>query len=129
MVFLSGVKDGELAAYYRSCDIFVLVSKEISDQGLVEGFGIVFLEAGLCSKPVIGGRSGGIPDAVADGVTGILVDPADKHAIASAIIRLLTDRELAKEMGENGRRRIENEFNIDAFGKKLENMFKGVLTQ
>ncbi|MCX5667248.1 MAG: glycosyltransferase family 4 protein [Candidatus Omnitrophica bacterium] len=127
-VFLSGVKDSELAAYYHSCDIFVLASKEISGQGLVEGFGIVFLEAGLCAKPVIGGRSGGIPDAVLDGVTGILVDPMDEGAIASAIIRLLSDRELAKKMGENGKRRVESEFNLDAFGKKLENVFIRILS-
>ena len=127
VIFLSGVKDIELAAYYRSCDIFVLASKEIQGRGEVEGFGIVFLEAGLYAKPVIGGRSGGIPDAVVDGVTGILVDPADEHAIASAIIRLLTDRELAQKMGENSKRRVEDGFNIDIFGKKLENVFNGIL--
>ena len=129
VVFLSNVKDNELAPYYRSCDIFVLASKEIPDHGEVEGFGIVFLEAGFYAKPVIGGRSGGIPDAVVDGVTGILVDPDSEHAIASAILRLLTEIGLAKEMGENGRRRVENEFNITVFGKKLENTFKGILTQ
>ena len=128
VVFLSGVKDGELAAYYRSCDIFVLASKEISGRGLIEGFGIVFLEAGLCAKPVIGGRSGGIPDAILDGVTGILVDPDSEYSIASAILRLLTETGLAKEMGESGRRRTEKEFNIDVFGKKLENVFIRILS-
>ena len=128
VMFLPGVKDEELAAYYNSCDIFVLASKEISNRGEVEGFGIVFLEAGFYAKPVIGGRSGGIPDAVVDGVTGILVDPSDEHAIASAIIRLLTDKELAKKMGENGKKRTENEFNIDTFGKKMESVFNGILT-
>ena len=124
VVFISGVKDDELAAYYHYCDIFVLASKEISDQSEVEGFGIVFLEAGLCAKPVIGGISGGIPDAVLDGVTGILVDPDSEQSIASAILRLLTETDLAKEMGENGKARVKNDFSIDAFGKKLESIFK-----
>jgi phosphatidylinositol alpha-1,6-mannosyltransferase len=129
VIFLSGVKDEELAAYYHWCDIFVMASREMPQRGEVEGFGIVFLEAGLCAKPVIAGRSGGIPDAVVDGVTGILVDPADEGAIASAIIRLLADRRLAKEMGEQGRIRAANEFNITVFGKKLKNLFKGILTR
>ena len=128
VIFIAGVHGSGLLAYYHSCDIFVLASREIPETGEVEGFGIVFLEAGACAKPVIGGRSGGIPDAVVDGVTGILVDPSDEHAIASAIVRFLTDRELAKKMGENGKRRVENEFNMDVLSKNLENAFKGILT-
>ena len=106
----------------------MLASREIPGQGGVEGFGIVFLEAGLYAKPVIGGKSGGIPDAILDGVTGILVDPTDENAIASAIVRFLTDRDLARKMGENGKRRVENEFNIEVLGKELENAFKGIST-
>ena len=60
------------------------------------------MEAGTCCRPVIGGRSGGVPDAVVDGKTGLLVDGNSSEETADAIIRVLTDRELASEMARNG---------------------------
>ncbi len=116
-----GVSDDELPLYYSACDLFIMPSREERrPRGiLAEGFGIVFLEANACGKPVIGGRSGGIPDAVLDGETGILVDPTNVDEIASAIIKLLTDEELAKEMGRKGRERVLREFTVDSAVKKL----------
>ena len=73
----------------------------------MEGFGIVFLEAGACGKPVIGGRSGGVEDAIVEGETGFLVDPMDGHQIADRLIRLLTDAPLSRAMGDKGRLRAE----------------------
>lgn len=125
VIFAGRVNDEELPSYHHSCDIFIMTSKEIKERGEVEGFGIVFLEAGACGKPVIGGKSGGIPDAVIDGVTGILVDPNNVDEIASAIIRLLSDRDLALRLGENGRKRVERELNITEFGKKLNEVICG----
>ena len=69
---------------------------------LAEGFGIALVEASACGKPVIAGRSGGIADAVQDGVTGLLVNPVDTEEVASAIVRLLREPDLAKRLGENG---------------------------
>jgi len=127
VIFLSCIEDNELASYYYSCDLFVMASREILERGEVEGFGIVFLEAALCGKPAIGGRSGGISDALVDGVTGILVDPMDKGAVASTIIQLLTDRELAKKMGENGRIRAKKEFSPEVLALKLQNVIKKIV--
>ena len=63
-----------------------------------EGFGVVFLEANACGKPVIGGRSGGIPEAVADGYSGLLVDPLDVQDIARAVVRILKDGQYAARL-------------------------------
>jgi len=59
-----------------------MTSREIKTSGEVEGFGIVFLEAGACGKAAIGTLSGGIPEAVIDGVTGILVNPSDVNGVS-----------------------------------------------
>jgi len=103
--FVGQVEDDEVDAWYRACDVFVLAARESGVSGGAEGYGIVFVEAGLRGKPVVGGRSGGVPDAVIDGETGLLVDPGDLGDIADAITRLLTDLELADRLGRGGRRR------------------------
>jgi len=109
VIFVGRVPDEELPYYYNICDLFVLVSRTLADKGEIEGFGIVFLEAGACGKPVIGGRGGGTSEAIEEGVTGLLVDPLDVNEIANAIIRVLQDEELARRLGENGRRRATNQ--------------------
>jgi asparagine synthase (glutamine-hydrolysing) len=111
--FLGNVLDEELPSVYAAADIFVMVSREEHARRgtLAEGFGIVFLEAGASGKPVIGGNSGGIPDAVLDGITGFLVNPTDPDAIASKVIRLLTDPDLAARLGRQGREWVEKEMN------------------
>lgn len=120
VIFVGNVPDSELTAYYYSCAVFVMVSREIKERGEVEGFGIVFLEAAACARPVIGSKSGGIPDAVIDGLTGILVNPLNEDEIALAIVRVLQDEQLAKRLGENGRKRVESELSIGNLGEKLK---------
>ncbi len=105
VIFVGHVSDEELPLYYCACDVFVLVSRTLTDKGEMEGFGIVYLEAGACGKPVVAGRGGGVEEAVEDGVTGLLVDPLDVGEIAEAIVRILKDKELARRLGENGRKR------------------------
>ena len=117
--FAGKVDDEKLPSYYQSCNVFILTSREIKERGEAEGFGIVFLEAGACGKPVIGSKSGGIPDALIDSVTGILVDPLDIEGIADAIIRLLSNENLAARLRKNGRKRVEKELNIDRLGERL----------
>jgi phosphatidylinositol alpha-1,6-mannosyltransferase len=102
--FAGYVEGGEIPAWYNLCDVYVMPSREIA--GDTEGFGITFLEANACGKPVIGGNSGGIADAVVNGETGFLVDPLDPGIIAEKAIQLLTDDALAKKLGKQGRERI-----------------------
>nr|MBI3612484.1 glycosyltransferase family 4 protein [Nitrospirota bacterium] len=114
------VAEADLVDYYNLCDLFIMPSRAMPGRlDLVEGFGIVFLEAGACGKPVIGGNSGGMSDAVLAGVTGLLVDPLDVQAIAQAVVRIGTDREYAERLGRNGRRRCEEDMNWASLAGKL----------
>ena len=105
--FLGFVPDEHVCPLYYLSDIFVLPSRESGTS--VEGFGIVFLEANACKKPVIGGDSGGIPDAVINEKTGLLVDPENPGEIATALIRLLKDSELAEALGNQGYERVKRD--------------------
>jgi len=105
VIFVGQVPDEELPCYYGACDVFVLISRILTDKGEMEGFGIVYLEAGACGKPVIGGRGGGASEAVQDGVTGLLVNPSDVDEIANAVVGVLKDEKLATRLGDNGRKK------------------------
>lgn len=93
---------------YSACDIFVMPSKTTKDD--VEGFGTVFFEAGLFGKPSIGTRSGGIPEAIEDGVTGLLVAESNPKELSEAIVKLLSDPKQLEMMGDNARKKVQNEF-------------------
>ncbi len=84
--FLGRLELSEIVQLYNLADLFVLLSREEPPD--VEGFGLVFLEAAACGLPSVGGRSGGIPDAIDDGRTGWLVDPRNPEEIAATIIDL-----------------------------------------
>ena len=118
VIFAVTVSDEDLPAYYNGADLLVMPNRE--EGGDVEGFGIVFLEANGCGKPVIGGRSGGAVDAIADGESGYLVDPYSPQAIAEAVMRLLTDPVLARRMGEAGRERAQREFSWEQAARQVE---------
>ena len=99
--FLGGVDDARLTALYRSCTLFAMPNRTLAD-GDTEGFGLIFLEANACGKPVIGGRAGGATDAIVDEKTGLLVDGGDTDAIAAALRRLLDDEELRNRLAAGG---------------------------
>ena len=99
--FLGAVPDEELQRLYAESSLFVLTPEQSGLQ--FEGFGLVYLEAGAYGLPVVATRSGGVPDAVKDGETGLLAEPGDIDGIAAAMIRLLSDEELLREMGRANR--------------------------
>lgn len=74
-----------------------------TDNGDVEGFGIVYVEAGVCGKPVIASRSGGVTDAVLDGQTGVLVEPGNVGALRNALKSLAEDMEMRMRFGAQGK--------------------------
>jgi phosphatidyl-myo-inositol dimannoside synthase len=108
--FVGFVPEGEIPALLAAADVFAMLSRQIDRVGEVEGFGIVFLEANAAATPVLAGRSGGVEDAVEDGVNGLLVDPEDDEAVVEALTRLLTDTSLRQKLGQEGRRRVLQEF-------------------
>jgi phosphatidylinositol alpha-1,6-mannosyltransferase len=110
--FLGRVEDADLPALYRLCDVFVMANRTMPG-GDLEGFGIVFLEASACGKPVIGGRSGGTADSVREGVTGLLVDGASTEEIADAVVTLAGDAARRERMGREGRRLVVTEYDWD----------------
>ncbi len=81
------------------------------------------LEAAASGKPVVAGRSGGLPDAVQDGVTGILVDPNDIGALAEAIVSVLSDRALAQRLGAAGRAMVLERFTWDHMAREARRLF------
>jgi phosphatidylinositol alpha-1,6-mannosyltransferase len=85
----------------------------------VEGFGISLVEASACGVAVVAGRSGGIPEAVRDGETGVLVDAERPEAVADALRRLLDDAALRRRLGQAGRRAVETFYNWDRVAADL----------
>lgn len=96
----SRVSPAELAALYSRSTLFAAAPRSFMDH--FEGYGLVYREAGLYGKPVIGTYSGGVPEAVEDGVTGLLVPENDPEAMAVALRRLLADPSLAARLGNAG---------------------------
>jgi len=120
--FLGLVPQEERVRLYQRCTIYLMPSRTIAEKGDFEGFGITYLEANACEKPVIGGRSGGVADAVVDGMTGFLVDPNSAAEISEKTLRLLRDPALAMQMGRRGRERIISELNWKMTTDKLLNL-------
>jgi len=117
--FVGYIPENDLPKYYSMCDVFIMPSIEIEKAGEVEGFGITFLEANACGKPVIGSKSGGIGDAIIDGETGILVNPNNPKEIKDSILKILKNPIYAHKLGENGRIRIEKELSWKIIAEKI----------
>ncbi len=96
------VKSSELPVYYAAADVFVMANRTLADED-VEGFGMVFLEASASGLAVIGGRSGGVPDAVSDGESGLLVDGASVTDVADALWDLFEHPDKRRRLGDQGR--------------------------
>ena len=115
--FLGAVSDDDLPAVYNAADLYVGASRR--HDLLAEGFGISLVEASACGLAVVGGRSGGVPDAVREGETGILVDPDDPQAVAAGINSLLADSDRRRRLGAAGRRAVEEFYNWDRVAQDL----------
>ncbi|MCC6612294.1 MAG: glycosyltransferase family 4 protein [Anaerolineae bacterium] len=123
--FWGRVSDPDLLSLYQQCDLFVMPSRvEQQPDGAWrgEGFGIVYLEANACGKPVIGGNAGGATDAIEDGVTGLTIDPQSDQALVDAICAILSDPERAYAMGQAGRARVERDFSHAALEMRLKEL-------
>ncbi|HEU5002206.1 MAG TPA: glycosyltransferase family 4 protein [Actinomycetota bacterium] len=118
--FLGSVPDDLLADLYACADVFAAPNRTRWGGLEQEGFGIVFLEAAACAVPQVAGNSGGAPEAVADGETGLVVDhPEDPRGVAEALGRLLGDPHLRARMGAEARRRAVDRFSYDTLAAGL----------
>ncbi len=104
-VILGGFRD-DVIGLIKSFDLFVMSS-------VTEGLGTSILDAMACGKAVVGTRTGGIPEAVQDGVTGLLVPPHDERALADAIVRVLKDRGLRDQLAAAGLHRATTHFSVE----------------
>lgn len=107
--FAGYVPDAELAQYYLACDIFAMITFFDTQQASIEGFGIVYREAGFFGKPVIAARIGGVVDAVHHEENGLLVDSDSPDEIVNAFGRLCQDSQLRATLGEKGRELAKEE--------------------
>jgi phosphatidylinositol alpha-1,6-mannosyltransferase len=108
VIFLGNVDENKKWQLLQLADIFIMPARQIGVD--FEGFGIVYLEANLASKPVIAGISGGVKDAVVHNQTGLLLNPENIEAIREAILCLTRDQELRFKLGKNGRDRALRDF-------------------
>ncbi|HET91538.1 MAG TPA: glycosyltransferase [Chloroflexi bacterium] len=118
--FLGRVSDETLQTLYQSCDLFVAPS-------LYESFGLIYLEAMNYAKPVIGCRSGGVPEVIEDGVTGLLVEPQAPAALAEAIISTLRSPQMLREMGMAGRQRLLDQFTYLEMARRFARVYRQVI--
>lgn len=119
------VDDQTLRSAYRAADLLVLPAIEVD--GDVEGFGIVFLEAALFGVPAVATRSGGIPDAVLDGETGLLVEPGDWTGFAETVTWLLDDDVRRRELGQSARERASTELSWETRARQLRSLLQRVV--
>lgn len=101
--FLGDIPDEQLGAIYAQADIFAMTS--VPHKHSVEGFGLVYLEAGAHGLPIVAHAIGGVPEAVIHDETGFLVAPGDTTALTQAFSHLLSDPALRRRLGEAGRAR------------------------
>ena len=122
VTFIGRIQYAELPKYICLGDVFAMPSRSRFRGLEVEGLGIVYLEASACGLPVIAGASGGAPDAVIEGITGVVVDGQDSAAIAVAAINLLNDPEKATKMGRAGRDWIVEKWRWQIWSEKFEKL-------
>ena len=113
----------EVAALLGEADLFVLPSV-VAPTGQMEGIPVALMEAMASRLPVVSTRLSGIPELVEDGVSGLLVPPADESALAEAIGRLCDDAELRRSLGARGREKVEAEFGLRENVARLRELFE-----
>ncbi|OZF45549.1 alpha-(1-2)-phosphatidylinositol mannosyltransferase [Rhodococcus sp. 14-2470-1b] len=122
VIFTGTVPSAELAAHHTIADVFAMPSRTRGAGLDVEGLGIVYLEASATGVPVVAGMSGGAPETVLEGKTGLVVDGTSVDAITDAVVRILSDRALATTMGNAGRSWVRAEWQWDALAAKLRRL-------
>jgi phosphatidylinositol alpha-1,6-mannosyltransferase len=111
VAFTGFVSQAELRALYERAEVFLMPSLERASD--IEGFGIVFLEANYFRTPVVGSRKGGIPEAIENGVNGLLVSGDDAAELGRVLVRLLGDPASRERLAERGHHRVVQGFTTE----------------
>jgi glycosyltransferase involved in cell wall biosynthesis len=114
--------EDEKADLLSACDIFVLPSGE-------ESFGIAFIEAWACAKPVIGVRAGAVPSVIDESQDGLLVKDGDTDGLAAAILEMLANPERRAEMGKAGQRKVLSRYTWKTMTRRVRDVYQEVLSQ
>ena len=122
--FVGRLNYSQLPEHIRMGDVFAMPSRSRFFGLEVEGLGIVYLEASACGLPVVAGQSGGAPDAVLEGKTGLVVDGTDINEVARACVEILSDLDNAKKMGLAGRSWIESDWDWKIWGKRFAELLQ-----
>jgi glycosyltransferase involved in cell wall biosynthesis len=122
--FLGALPDADVVAHLHACDVFVLPS--VSRQ---ETFGVAQLEAMACGRPVVStDLETGVPWVNQDGITGLVVSPADASALAAALNRLVGDRALCARFGSAGRARVEASFTLAEMARATTALYRELVS-
>jgi len=124
VTFIGRIQYVDLPRYICVGDLFVMPSRSRLAGLEVEGLGIVYLEASACGLPVIAGDSGGAPDAVLEGETGLVVDGTRKADVAAAVVALLLDSDRSQAMGIRGRQWIIQEWRWEIWSSRFAQLLK-----
>jgi len=122
LMLLGTISEAEKAELLAACDLLAMPSR-------VESFGIVYLEAWACGKPVIGCRTGAVPSVIEDGEDGLLVTFGDAEELAAAIIRLVSDESMRKKMGEKGRSKVVDRYNWNRIAEDMLGLYRRLTSE
>jgi phosphatidylinositol alpha-1,6-mannosyltransferase len=122
VTFVGRIFYDDLPSYLSASDVFVMPSRSRFFGLEVEGLGIVYLEASACAIPVVAGISGGAPDAVQEGITGLCVDGTNAAQIAEAVIHICSDSKRAAKMGLAGRNWIIEQWRWEIWSKEFNTL-------
>jgi phosphatidyl-myo-inositol dimannoside synthase len=126
VLFAGPVPSRELPAYYDAANVFSMPCRTRRGGLDVEGLGIVYLEASATGLPVVGGNSGGAPDAIIEGETGFVVPGEDEQLLAGRLIELLSDPAGAAAMGEKGQAWVDSEWRWDLVARRFQAILAGL---
>jgi len=127
VVFVGEVPFDVLPQYFRAGDVFAMPCRTRKLGLEVEAFGLAFIEASAVGRPCVAGDSGGAPEAVAHGETGLVVDGNEVDEVAEAILELLSDPEKADKLGAAGADRIHRDFTWEALSARLRGLLVDAL--
>jgi glycosyltransferase involved in cell wall biosynthesis len=120
VVFVWKIPRDRMYRYYSACDLFVF-------PGIRESLGLVFLEAQACGLPVVAFDNAGVPEAVKDGITGLLVPAFDAKAFEKAIARLLKDSQLRHKMGRAAQTYVRQKHDLDRNYRQMERTLQSIM--